>query len=170
MRVVMMKVMAVSVLMAERRVAMAVFMRFAEMKVEPDRHQQPGEDELPGDVLAKQPDRQDRADEGSGCKIGTGARGSKVTQGENEEHQTDAIAEEADHGGGADLRWSGQRPAVREAKAEGRHTRAQAFDQCDLHRIGRAEFARQVVVDPPGDAGTDDRHGADTHSGRAGMP
>ena len=38
--------------MAERRVAMAVFMRFGEMKVEPDRHQQPGEDELPGDVLA----------------------------------------------------------------------------------------------------------------------
>jgi hypothetical protein len=35
----------------------------------------------------------------------------------------------------------------------------EAFDRCDLHRIDRAQFAGQVVVDAPSDAGPGNREG-----------
>ena len=66
-------------------------------------------------MLTEQQDRQDGADKGRGSKIGAGARRPEVAQRENEEHQTDPIAKEADGGGGTGLCEARKRRPTREA-------------------------------------------------------
>ena len=71
MLMLMMSVMDVPMVMLEWFVRMLMAVRFGQMQPEPDRHQDPGDDERRGDRLAEHRDRQRCADERCRREIGT---------------------------------------------------------------------------------------------------
>src|SRR6266850_1061878 len=89
----MVDVMHVPVLMLERLMQMLVLVRFGEVQIDADPHQQRRADEAKGQRLAEQWERKSRADEGGSREVSARADGSQMTKAEYKEHETNAIAE-----------------------------------------------------------------------------
>src|SRR6266700_2697836 len=96
------RVMDMAVLVRERLVSVLVLVALGKMEVNPTGDQEPGDRQPRGDRLAEQGDGEQRADERSGREIGPGSRRAEVAQGEDEEDQTEPIAEKPNEGRAAD--------------------------------------------------------------------
>jgi len=153
MRVLMVLVVGVQVVVVEFVMGMGMDVALGQMEIEAERHQQAAGDEGQGQLFAQEQDRDGGADEGCARVIGASARGAEMAQGQHEQSQRDAVAEEAEQPG---ERHRTER-RKRGARAESDRGVDGAGDQALQHRdndgIGAGDLAGQVVVDRPGEAG-----------------
>lgn len=150
------RVVRMRVFVDERFVFVFVLVVFHEMQVEARRHQSCSSQELWRDRLAKDDDRDDRANEGSSREIGPGAGGPELAEGEHEEDEAHAIAEEANDGTSDRKLRDGQGRASKQRQPHIDGTGDKPLRQRDLNRIGRRQLPGQIVVDAPGKARADD--------------
>jgi hypothetical protein len=94
------------------------------------------------------------ADKRRGGEIGSRARGTETAQGENEEHQADAVTDKADGGGACNQRRRGPRRTESERQPHVGDSRHQTLGPCDEDRLARRDLASQVVVYRPTQACT----------------
>lgn len=97
MRVLMMLVMGMPVLMLHRFVPMLMLVAFRQVQPEANRHQTPRRQQPNRHRLIEQRQREQRANEGSQRKIGSGACRPEMAQAQHEQGETDPITEKADH-------------------------------------------------------------------------
>ena len=90
-------IMNMGVLMFQRLVDMVVVVPFHQMQIETNGHQHGRENQRNSQRFAKHGDGQQRANERRHREIGAGPRRPEEPQPQHEEHEADAIAEEADH-------------------------------------------------------------------------
>lgn len=153
--VLMMFVMHVGMAMRQGLMNMFVLVSLREMQPNTDSHQNAGDGKLHRDRLAERQDCGNAAEEWRGRKVCARSRCSEVAKGDDEQGKADAIAEEADHAGehsGGDF-WKRSANQNSEEEIEGAGNQTSQFD--DLQRIGKRYLARQIVVEAPGDARTD---------------
>src|SRR3546814_12430085 len=82
---------------------------------------------------------------------------AEVAQGEHEQDEADAIAEETDHACADQHPGFGEMRTEQDRKPEVDATGHQALEHCDLHGVRAADLAGQVVVDAPGETGAGTR-------------
>ena len=114
-RVPVVLVVDVAVLVLQALVGMLVLVPLGEMQPEARAPSgAPATSSCAGHRLAEQHDGEHGADEGREREIGAGAGGAEMAQRQHEQHQADAVAEEADHAGrrAACRRRAGVRPAA----------------------------------------------------------
>ena len=151
-----MSVMHVAMLVLERLMQMLVVVRLGKMQIHANPHEQCRASQIKCGHLAEQRERKGRADKGSCGKVSAGACNSQVPQAQHKEHQAYPVAEEADRGRGGECCGSRQRSTTSERQREIDGAGSQSLDHGNLQRIGRAELAREIVVDTPRHAGKND--------------
>jgi len=136
------------VLVRERFMKMFVLVPFGEMQPKAKPHQQRREGQLGRQRLAKAQGDQS-ADERGQRKIGAGAGRPEIAKRKNEQNEADADRKESQQAGqqGDADRW--QAVAKPMAACNVRRARDQTLDHRNCNRVGRRQFAGQVVVDPP---------------------
>ena len=95
-RMLMMRVVHMRVCVRHRLVNVLMLMAFGEMQPYPRRHERARDDELRRHRLAEYHNRNRTAEKRCGGKIGAGARGPKMAQGDDKERQAHAISEKSD--------------------------------------------------------------------------
>jgi len=145
----MMFVVHVLMFMFHRFVRVFVFVPLSEVKPHTNTHKQGTGDETARHRLVKRDDRKQGADERRGREIRACASRSKVSQRDNEQHETDAIAHKAKQQRFRDRYNAGPRRALRESQQNVHGTRDNPFEHRDLNRIAAGNFLREVVVDRP---------------------
>lgn len=118
-------------------VCVTVFVTFGEMQPQPDGHEQPCQYQALRRRFAEQGDRQGSSDEGRQSEIGPGSGRAQMAQGQNEQHQADAIAQEPDKPHRKRAVQHGKLRAERQRQKEIYGSRRKPFDHGDLDRIGR---------------------------------
>lgn len=93
----MMVVVNVAVLVLERVVRMVMDVLLSQMEPDAERHQHAGEDQLQRDRLLKQDNRDDRSEKRREGEISPGPRAAEMAQRQDEKHETQADAAEADN-------------------------------------------------------------------------
>ena len=89
-------VVGVAMLMLQRHMHVVMGVALCQMQPKPKRHQPARQDDLCGQRVVQQTDRQNRADERGEREIGPSPCGSQVAQGQHEQDKADANAEEPD--------------------------------------------------------------------------
>lgn len=92
----MMFVMDMAMGMLHRFMRMFVVVGFHEMQIKPEAHQHSGNAKAGAERIAQQRHRQQRSGKRRRREIGAGAGSAEIAQTQDEQHQTDAIAEKAD--------------------------------------------------------------------------
>ena len=165
-RVLMVRIVHMRVAVLQGLMDVFVLMVLGQVQPDPEAHEQAGDQELEGDGLAQKQDGHDGADERRGREVGSGARGAEMAQRHDEERKADAITEETHDPCQRQRRETGKTAACKEAKRETDGAGDEAFELDDLQRIGERHFTREVVVEPPCSARTDD--GERTEQSRQG--
>ena len=155
-RVLVMSVVRMGMGMLHSLVFVLVVVAFAKVQPDAQGYEQTGSDELQRDWLAQDKPRHQRADERRGREIGAGARCAEMAQGQHEQDEAHAVADEADEPGNHQGSRRGQGAANPQAEQEIDRARDQTFELHDLQWVGERDLARQIVVEAPGDAGADD--------------
>ncbi len=131
-----------------------------EMQPKPERHQSAGEQQPRRERLAEHRDGEHGADERGEREIGAGARGAEAAQGEDEEGQAHAIAEEADRPDPKQRGRSRQAGPVRQREQQVDGAGDESLQHRDRNRIGRGKPAREIIVDAPAQARSGDEQRA----------
>ena len=98
----MMDVMYMAMFMLERFMQMLVVVRFSDVQINANTHQQRRAYESEGRCLTKQRERKGCTDEGSRREVSACACGSQMPKTQHKEHQADPIAKEADRACGGE--------------------------------------------------------------------
>lgn len=147
--VLVMLVVTVAVLVLDRLVAMLMVMSLREMKPQPEGHETPRNDQGGRYWLVQESYSQNRADERCEREISTGPGCAEIPKSEDEQGETDAVAEEADDPGGDGDFGRRQAGPAHQGDDEVHRTGDEALDHGDLDRIGGGELPRQIIVDAP---------------------
>lgn len=149
MLVTMVLVVRVRVFVRDRLVHVFMLVVFRNVQPDTQRHHCTGHGKLQRHRIMLNQERQRGAKKWRNREVRAGARGSQVPQRENEQNQTDAVAQKTDErGSGHDddrWQWKSERQRTREGDAPG----DQPFQPGDNDGIIRRDFAGQVVVDGP---------------------
>ena len=138
-----------------------VFVMLGDVKPDANRHQARSDKKLSGQRLAEREHGRRGAEERRSREISAGARRSEVAQGQHEKRQAGAVAQHANEAGQRCCTGARQRTAHPQAQDDIAGAGDQALQLDDLERVDERDLAGQVVVQPPGDAGADNRRRAD---------
>ena len=116
-------------------VSVLVFMMFAQMQPEADRHECRGDTELHRNGVAKEQHRQEPAVERSDRKIGAGPCRSQVSQREDKQRKTHSVPEEPYRCGFTDPAEAGHCISQAEREGEVDDTRDNPLQPCDQNCI-----------------------------------
>jgi len=111
-------IMPVTMLVEHLGVFMGMAVMFGKVQEDPCRHQDGSHPEMHAGGFAKNGHGKYGTDEWRGREIGTRARSAQPTQGQNEQHEAQAIAQEANQHGGSPHR--GRRHGGPESKPQPR--------------------------------------------------
>lgn len=156
MSMLMVLIMDVAMTVLHRLVCMFVRMTFREMQPDAYRHQQAGAHQLDRQGFAQQRNGCRRTEERSGGEVGSRPRRSQVAESDHEERKADAITKKADPSGQGDDPERRQLRSTCKCYEEIDRTGNNALQHGDLHGVGEGYLAREVVVDPPREAGASD--------------
>lgn len=148
-RVLMVLIVHMWVRVRHRFVNVLMFVAFCQMQPHPHGHERARDGELHGDRFAEHNNRDSTSQKWCGGKVCAGARGPKMTQGNDEQGEAHAVSEKADDARQGDSGDFRERRANRKAKQEIERAGDKPFQFDDLQRIGKRDLARQVVVESP---------------------
>ena len=154
-RVLVVLVMHMGMRMRHRLVHMLVRVAFGEVQPDANSHERARCDEREADRLCQRDHCRDRPQERRGREIGPRARSTEMAKRNDIKRETHAITEKPDQGREQDCGGAGQRSAGAKPDREIDRSRDQALPLDDLQRIRERDLAREIVVETPGDAGTD---------------
>ena len=121
-------------------------------------HQHCGNRQIDRERLAEEEHRDRHADERGGRIVCARARGSNVSQRQNEQHQAEAVTDRADKSGNRECCVVGNVDALPQSKQKIDGAGRQALHHRDLHGIAEGNLAGQVVVQRPAQAGAGNRN------------
>ncbi len=152
--VLMMPIVDVAVRVLHRQMFMLVDMNFGEVQPNPHGHQEASRHKLSRDRFVQKDHGNDRAQKGSCREISARARCAEIPKRKHEQGYADAVAEKANKSGEGKRHKVWHCSARPEAQQEIEGPRDQAFQLHDLERIGKRDFACEIVVEAPGYAGS----------------
>lgn len=115
-----------------RLVNMMVLVMLAQVQPHTQAHQHTSQRQLTGKGLLQKCQGRDSAEKGRGREVGAGTRSAEMSQGENKQHEADAITEEADQSCEQGSCHAGYLPARNEAQREVDGPRNKTLDLYDL--------------------------------------
>ena len=145
----------VAVLQAFMRVLVLVF--FGKMQPDASAHEAGGDKKCRPDRLAQQKQCDHRAEKGSKGKIRAGARRADMPKREHEKGEAETVAQESNQQCAAYDRQGGQLCAKPKRDREVYRSGDRALNSRGLERVARGDLLRQVIVDPPAQAGSRNR-------------
>lgn len=129
-----------------------VGMLLGQMQPHTDGHQHPCHYQRRGDSFVKQQQGQRRAEKRRHGKVRPSPRGAKMTQRDDEKHQTYTVARKTEYSGGT----YGRRSRYRCARCQRNHeiggARHQSLDHGDEGCVIQRYFACEIVVESPAEA------------------
>src|SRR5688500_5303274 len=127
--------------------AVRVFLR--QVQIAPKAHKDGSNEEVEGQRLREQRDAECRADERSCREVCTGPGRAEVAEGQHEENEAHAIAEETNDGSRRERADARQLSALAEGKGKVHRAGDGSFGYRDLDGIGSAQLTGQVAVKAP---------------------
>ena len=138
--------------MAYRLVQVLMLVMLGQMQPHPKRHQSARQDQLHRDRFAQRDHRRNSADEWRSREVGTGSRAAEVTQRHDKKREAHPVSEKAHDAGDEGRRDAGKHAADPQTDQKIERPRNES-ELDDLQRIGERNFARQIIVEAPGQAG-----------------